>query len=163
MRSDQSEKARRIEMVAHYLIQGYSHSDIIRNCKPTWNLTKRMVENYIREAHEFLVENIVKKLEERYAWHQAARLALYRENLKQRSKIEKSNLAIGDKTLALSRIDRNIMSILKDMARIDGLYVDRVEITGKDGEALIPNVIALPDIGRYTPNNKSDDKASSVS
>jgi hypothetical protein len=155
--TDQSEKARRIEMVAHYLIQGYTHSDIVRNCKPTWNVTKRTIENYIRESHEFLVENIVKKIEERYAWHQATRLALYRDNLKHRADVQKSKLPIADKTLSLARVDKNIMALLRDMARIDGLYVERVELTGKDGEALIPNVIALPDNGRLKGNSLSDD------
>lgn len=154
--ADQSEKLRRVEMIAHYLIQGYSHSDIIRNCKPTWNVTKRTIENYIHDAHEFLVENVVKKLEKRYAWHQAARLALYREKLKERKDVSKSSLNLADKTLALSRVDKVLMGLLRDMARIDGLYIERVEITGKDGAPLVPNIIALPDNGRIEGSKASD-------
>lgn len=157
MKTTSTDKARRIEMVAHYLVQGYSNSDIIRNCTSTWGVTKRTVETYLSEAHSFLIDNIVKKLEERYAWHQAARLALYRDKLKERAKVEKSGLAIDSKTLALARIDKVIMGLLSDIAKIDGLYVDRVEITGKDGEALIPNVIALPDNGRIEGSKATDE------
>lgn len=154
--TDKSEKARRVETIAHYLVQGYSHSDIIRNCRPTWGVTKRTVESYIHDAHRFLVDNIVKRLEDRYAFHQTARLALYRENLKQRAKVEKSDMPMADKTLALARLDKNIMALLRDMARIDGLYIERVEITGKDGEPLIPNVLALPDNGRVRGEKSTD-------
>lgn len=106
---DKTEKQRRIRTVVEWIIQGYSTSDIIRQCSSLWGITNRMAYNYNKWAIEELKKNNDKKLEERKSIHVEMRLKLFRD-------LKKKETATGA---------RAAVRIADSIARIEGVMGTR--------------------------------------
>ncbi len=131
-------------MVAHYLVQGYTRKEIKDSCTATWNCTPKTVDNYIRSAYGQLKESLSENLEEQMGWHRSVRLRMFRERLSFRAKVLKdASMSTYEKSLALTRVDKSIDNVISDMARLDGLYVERTELTGANGAALFPENMTI--------------------
>jgi hypothetical protein len=122
--------------VAQWIVEGHSHSDIIHNVTLNWGIEERQAKNYIARALELFVEENNVELKGKIAFHQKARLDNYRTLVDQRNKVIKSSdIAIYAKVKLTCMISNQINATLKDMAKIDGLFVDKVDHTTK-GEKL---------------------------
>ena len=142
-KSNKAEITRRVRTVAEYLIQGYSASDIVRNVTVTWDIKERQAENYISKAYKLIHDEAVKSIADSKAFHLKARLDLYRDLMKERSKVLKGDTDQKSKVWMLTQLESKIMDILKDMARIDGLYVERLEHSGPEGQPLFTQPIQI--------------------
>ncbi|MGB1216641.1 MAG: hypothetical protein ACPG5P_02125, partial [Saprospiraceae bacterium] len=137
-KADKREKDRRVRYVAHWLMLGHSHADITDNAANTWGIGKRQGRKYIVAAQSLFLEENKDDLNTKLAWHQNARRERYRKLIERQLKVERSNMESRDKHATLATLDKTINSLLTDMAKLDGLYVKRVELTGKGGKDLIP-------------------------
>lgn len=119
----------RVNSVAQYLIKGYSYSDILANCSKNWGLAERTIKHYVSDAYKIIEEDVKKDVSENLNWHLKVRLDHYRDLVKLRDNMA-SNMTIN----AISRmqtvvaIQKQIGDITKDMARLQGLYVDKVQV-----------------------------------
>ncbi len=130
------EKLRRVQHVAHWMIKGHSSTEIVKNISQQWEITERQAKNYIRFAYDFMYEDVVKKTKDSMAFHQKARLTRYQELQLSMAKIHKSSMSEKDKYSAILQIEKQLLELLKDMGKLDGLYVEKKELSGPGGEAL---------------------------
>lgn len=106
---DKTEKQRRIRTVVEWIIQGYSTSDIIRQCSSLWNITERQAYNYNKWAIDELRKNNKKSIEEKKSIHIEMRLKLFRD-------LQRKETTSGA---------RAAVRIADSLARIDGLIGTR--------------------------------------
>lgn len=121
-KSDNIEFMRRIRAVQEYILMEYTYTDIMRQCVLQWNVSEMQSKRYIKEAYKNWMEITNKQMDERRDYHIQARMRQIR-NMTQ----EMKNNVQGQEL---------ILKIRKDIAAIEGLYVKRMEHTGKDGEPL---------------------------
>lgn len=122
-RSDKIEFYNRIRTIQEWLLTGAPVSDICVNISRNWNVGDRQAFRYIKEARSLFIEQNKSEIEEKKAFHISARMKLYEISLK-------------EKDLKTS------LAVLKDIADLEGLYVQKVEHSG----AIETNVqILLPD------------------
>lgn len=109
-RTDEIQMEERVRMVITWILNGYFTKDIISQITTSWKgVGERMAYKYIKKARNEIKEVRAKETEDLIAWHQAARLKLY-------------NGLDGKKTASGAFA---AMDILKDMAKIDQLYVEK--------------------------------------
>lgn len=112
-RASQAELDQRIRAVQEWILLGHAHTDIINSCMSTWQITDRQAKNYYRDAYKQIRETTKADLNDRIAFHIAARQMLFR--------------GLKDKTSPTGA--RAAIEILKDIAAIEGLYVNRTDLT----------------------------------
>lgn len=122
-KADNITAANRIRSIQEWLMLGYATKDIISQGTTSWDVTERQVYRYLKEAKRWFLEETKEQLENRRAYHIATRMRLFK-NLKNKE-------TAGGAFAA--------MNILKDIAEIEGLYIKKIEHTGKDGTPLLPN------------------------
>lgn len=112
VKSSKIEMDKRIRMVQEWMMQGHSTADIVRNITSKWDVTERQAFKYIHRAYVSFREVSEKNIENRRHYHLNTRLKLYRD-LKGKEFPEGSKAAL---------------SILQDIAKLEGLYVEKTEI-----------------------------------
>lgn len=112
-KADKLLKMQRVRQVQEWMLEGYLTPDIIKSCMAKWNIKEPMAFRYIREARQGFQAIRIKELEDRIAFHIAARLKLY-NGLEGKTKSNGASVAL---------------EILKDIAKVEGVYVERVEQT----------------------------------
>lgn len=119
--SSQAETEKRIRSVQEWMMSGNSTSDIITQCCNLYGVERRQAYKYVEKAYKNFKELSDNNMEERRAFHIEARLKLYRD-LKEKN---------------TPRVAAVAVDILKDIAKLEGLYVDRQEIDiTSDGERI---------------------------
>jgi hypothetical protein len=109
------EKDKRIRQVMEWILAGHLSSDIINTCMQTWNITERQAYKYIRESRSRFRNLTEGEQKERLAFHITARLKLFKDLV---DKKNPDGASVG-------------LSILKDIAKIEGLYINKVDLTSK--------------------------------
>lgn len=99
----------RVRAVVSWVLKGYFTKDILKQINTNFGVEERMGYYYLKLARKEIRNIRSKELEDIIAFHHSARLMLY------------NNLE-GKKTPSGAFA---AMDILKDMARLDQLYVDR--------------------------------------
>lgn len=131
------EKFKRVRTVSNWILKGHSHADIIHNITQTWGIEERQAKNYIKEAFEIFKEDTLLELAEAKAFHLKARFEQYKELVEERDKVRKNKkLDTYKRVQLLAMLSNQINTLLRDMAKIDGLFVNKVEHTGKDGNPI---------------------------
>lgn len=102
------------------MMQGHSSADIVRQCTAQWNITGRQAYKYIRKAYEAFREQAEKDMEARRQFHIQSRLKLFRD-----LQDKKSSKPAG-----------TALAILQDIAKLEGLYVEKTEILVNDRERI---------------------------
>lgn len=134
-KSDNIEKDKRIRQVMEWILAGHLSSDIVNTCVQQWGITQRQAYKYIRESRarfRALTEDDEKN---RLAFHITARMKLFKDLI---DKKQPDGASVA-------------LSILKDIAKIEGLYITKVDHTTKGKELPAPGItrqrpaVKLPD------------------
>ena len=131
-RSTEMEVARRIRTVAQWIVEGHSYTDICHNVTQTWGVEERQAKRYITEALDLFKEENEAELEQKVAFHKRARMDNYRLLVEQRTKtIKNENLTPYKKVQMVCMLSNQINAILRDIAKIDGVFIEKVDHTTK--------------------------------
>ena len=131
-RSTEMEVARRIRTVAQWIVEGHSYTDICHNVTETWGVEERQAKRYITEALDLFKEENEAELEQKVAFHKRARTDNYRLLVEHRTKtIKNENLTPYKKVQMVCMISNQINVILRDIAKIDGVFIEQVDHTTK--------------------------------
>ncbi|NCT92933.1 MAG: hypothetical protein GXC72_00790 [Chitinophagaceae bacterium] len=111
--SDDLVMEERTRTVIQWVLKGYFTKDIIYQAKLSWQVEERQAYNYLKRAKGEIKKIRSKDLKDLIAWHQGVRMQLYNQ-------LENKKSPSG--TCAA-------MEVLKDMAKIDGVYpADKHEV-----------------------------------
>lgn len=126
------EKDRRLRSVVQWIIEGQRSVDIVNNIALAWKLSEPQAKRYIKDARELLVTENQGELEDKKAFHNQIRLEQYRLLVQERKKLM-TDTSIGylDKIKALGTLAHQINMTARDMAKIDGVFVVKVDHTSK--------------------------------
>lgn len=117
---DKTKKQQRIRSVVEWIIQGYSTSDIIRQCVSLWSITERQAYNYNKWAIAEIKANNEAELSARKSIHIEMRLKLYRDlQRKETTSGARAAVRIAD---SIARIEGLVGT--RDNANNSGLYDD---------------------------------------
>ena len=128
-KSDNKQFEERILEVSRQMLRGYSNKRICQNMSEEWNVSERQVNRYISSAYSMWHKEYKKRLKAGLDYHMAIRIKLYEEAYKgNRIKITK---VVKGERVTIERIEdqdfRLCLEIAKDIAKLEGLYVDRFE------------------------------------
>lgn len=116
-KADKQESERRVRQVSNWLLDGESSSDIIEYCRSSWRISQAQTYKYIEKARELWQEINNNEIAYNLNWHIQTRRKLLNKCIKD-----------GDKS--------NARQILNDLADIQGISRNRMEVTGKDGKPI---------------------------
>ena len=106
-KSDESEVAQRVEEVLRLILDGWQHHEILQHiAEQDWGVQQRQAYEYIRRAHDLMVERLDKKRKPMIARHIA-----------QRERLFKRCVDAEDFKTALA--------VLTDIAKLRGLYPEK--------------------------------------
>jgi hypothetical protein len=108
----------RVRTVMEWILQGFMTKDIIAQCLSKWGVDERMSYKYIKAGFKEFAKLSDKEIIEQKALHVAARWKLFNE-------------LVGKNTPAGASVG---LSILDRIAKIEGVLVDRVDLTSKGKE-----------------------------
>ncbi len=103
----------RVEQVFNKIMNGSNTSDILQYCSEHWNISRRMAHKYMARARQRIEIINDANIDNSYSFHIAKRLQLLTRCVQ-----------IKDKSLRI----KMELDICKDMADIQGLYRDRIEL-----------------------------------
>lgn len=120
IRADKGEKIKRIRIIQEYLVLGKNPKDIISQVSNQWGITQRMARHYVNKAFEEFKELSGKDIESLRGFHISARMKLL------------------DWAMESEKRKPFALEILHDMAKLQGLYVNKIDHTSK-GESIVPS------------------------
>ncbi len=118
----------RIRVVQEYILMDYGKSDIVAQCVAKWGIKSRQAYNYINDAYEVFRKITEKDTEKRLSFHIQRRAKLLRD-------IDPAEKRTAQGTRAQ-------LEILKDQAKLEQLYVEKIEHSGEVKTAISPKDIA---------------------
>jgi hypothetical protein len=125
--ADKVEKLKRIRIIQEYLVLGKNPKDIVTQVASAWGITPRMAQHYVNKAFDDFKTLSGQNIESLRGFHIQSRMKLLDWAMER------------NKTLALD--------VLQDMAKLQGLYVHKTDITS-GGEKMNLVQVFLPDNGR---------------
>jgi hypothetical protein len=129
MKSTKAEILQRVEAVFRLRLGGAEFSDILQYAsapEQNWNVSQRQMWNYIRAADQLVKERLDARAEH-----------LLNRHILQRRQLYAHAMGAGDYSTALR--------ILDSEAKLEGLFVERHEHTGKDGGPIQAHVSLTDD------------------
>jgi len=112
---------KRIDFVFSLILSGVRYPDILEKFTQEYKIKAQMAKKYIRKAHQQIEEETAGNNKQIISWHVAARLKQLRET---------------EDIMDLSEKLYHQREILKDLAKIHGLYREIIEIRTPEDEAL---------------------------
>jgi len=109
------EKQKRVLIVQQWLIEGVRSPIIVKNIKEQWGISESQAYKYIDLAWQGFAEKYMKDRDALLAFHIAARINLFRKAY------EREHWGV-------------CRSILEDIAKLQGLYVQKHAFTDPSGE-----------------------------
>jgi hypothetical protein len=103
IKSNKVEIEERILYISQLLIEGKRTKEICRNMSEKWKISRRQVERYINSSYKLWHKEFKNKTKIILDYHIALRMNLYR-------------IAYEEENY------RNCLEILKDLAKLEGLY-----------------------------------------
>lgn len=122
-KADYAESQKRVAEVAEMMLSGENRNEIVRFGSKKWGIGARQIEKYMVRARAALRAKINERTELSVNWHLRARMRILSQAQRQRDA-------------------RASLAVLRDIGELQGLYKEKVEITGKDGA---PIEIKWPD------------------
>lgn len=111
IKSDDIEFNNRVRQVMEWILAGHSTTDIIKSCITKWEVGERQAYKYHKKAFEQFKEALKLDTQEQLSFHIAARLKLF-NGVTEKTKAYQAGVSL---------------EILKDIAKLQGLYVDKSE------------------------------------
>lgn len=140
-RASQLEKIKRLKAVSKWMLDGHSTSEIIYNITQQWGITERMAYYYIEEAREEFKKEVSIDLESKRATYIRRRQENYRMIKKLLDDvIKQAEMADKEKADIVTKYQRILNDLDQDMARLDGLYMEKVEHQGSIQYVLPPRI-----------------------
>jgi hypothetical protein len=131
-RCSEMEKTTRTRTVAQWIVEGHSYTDIVNNITLNWEIDERQAKRYISDALQVFVEENDIELDQKKAFYQKARLDNYQALVKERKSVMKNeDINIETKVNLLVKLTNVIDKLLTGMSKIDGVYIDKVDVTSK--------------------------------
>jgi len=127
---DKLELSKRIRAVQEYVLMDYSRSDIIAQAMTQWGISKSQAVRYYYLAYDSWQEITEKDTARRLNYHIHKRMKLLRQ-------IDREYLKTPQGVKAQ-------LDIVQDLAKLEGLYVRKLEVTGKEGEPIAIKVDPSP-------------------
>ncbi len=127
--ADKGEKLRRIRIIQEYLVLGKNPKDIVNQVSQQWDITPRMARYYVNTAFNDFRQMSGKDLETLRGYHVTARMKLL------------------DWAMESDKRKPFALDVLQDMAKLQGLYVARHDITS-DGKEMNLVQIFIPENNR---------------
>lgn len=113
MKVDKLTMELRVRTVMDWILAGHMTKDIIGSCGTKWNVDQRQAYKYIKAARVYFVKLTEEDIKERLAFHIAARMQIY--------------VNLDDKNKPMGA--RAAVEILKDIAELEGFYMQKVDVT----------------------------------
>lgn len=133
--ADKGEKLKRIRIIQEYLVLGKNPKDIVSQVAVQWDITPRMARYYVNKAFEDFRSMSGKDLETLRGYHITARMKLL------------------DWAMETDKRKPFALDVLQDMAKLQGLYVAKHDITS-DGKEMNLVQIFIPENNRGSKNDK---------
>lgn len=127
--ADKGEKLKRIRIIQEYLVLGKNPKDIVSQVAVQWDITPRMARHYVNLAFEDFRSMSGKDLETLRGYHITARMKLL------------------DWAMESDKRKPFALDVLQDMAKLQGLYVAKHDITS-DGKEMNLVQIFIPENNR---------------
>jgi len=115
-KSTKVETDKRVRAVQEWMMQGITSADIVRQVMVKYELKERQAYKYIRKAYDAFREQSEKDIEARRQFHIHSRLKLFRDLQDKKS----------------SKPASTALAILQDIAKLEGLYVEKTEVIIND-------------------------------
>ena len=132
-KSDKREFEKRILEVSRRMLSGWSNKKIIQYSAETWGIEERQTRKYISSAYSMWHKEYKKRLKAGLDYHMAMRMKLYEEAYKGKTikvtKVVKGNMVTTEKTE--DQDFRLCLEIAKDIAKLEGLYVEKHDVNLK--------------------------------
>jgi len=126
-KADYAEAQKRVAEVADMMLAGENRNEIVRFGAKKWGIKARQIEKYMVKARAALRAKINERTELSVNWHLRARMRILSQAQRQRDA-------------------RASLAVLRDIGELQGLYKEKVEITGKDGAPI--EYIKLPETAK---------------
>lgn len=120
-RSSNIQKEKRIRYTQELILNDIASVDIIKALVDKWGIGDRQAHRYIVEAKKSFVERNEDKIEQKIAYYKQRKLRIIRD------------MDPGEKKTAAGATA--VSRILDSMAKMDGVLIDKVDVTTK-GKAL---------------------------
>lgn len=129
--------ATRIRAVQEWILEDHPYSDIIKSIVNKWGISIRQAERYHHLAMRFFEDKHALSMERKKAYYIQRKKKIIRDMDPQFKKTPSGARAIN--------------KILDSMAKLEGVVIDKIELSGKDGIPLPTGqstVIILPSNNR---------------
>ena len=134
-RSSKVEMERRLATIREWILADYTYTDIISSAVIRFEVCERQAERYYSKAFQSFKSDNQQTVEHQKAYYKAKKLKLIRDMYPEAKKTPRGVTAIN--------------KILDSMAKLDGIMIDKVEVSGPNGEPLQnTHVIVLPSNNR---------------
>ncbi len=129
-KSDKKQLEERVLEVSRQMLRGYPNKKICQNMSTKWDVSERQINRYVASAYAMWHAEYKKRLKAGLDYHMAMRMKLYEEAYKGKtvkiSKLVKGNLVTTERTE--DQDFRLCLEIAKDIAKLEGLYVEKFEV-----------------------------------
>lgn len=139
-RASQLEKIKRLKAISKWILDGHSTSDIIYNVSQQWGLTERQAYNYLAEAREQFKNDTQVDLDTKRATYIRRRQENYRTVKKHLDEAMKKEMSEIERVNIVTKYQRILNDIDQDMAKLDGLYIEKIEHGGSINYVLPPRI-----------------------
>jgi hypothetical protein len=137
-RATEIEKLKRLKTVAGWLVEGHTQGEILYNIVTKWGLSESQAYNYISEVKKSWKEDLKGDI-------QAFRDLAIKRNLDSLTKLRKevnsvyanTNLDTYKRIQMIGILENRLSAIRQDIAKLQGLYVEKIEHGGNVGGALL--------------------------
>lgn len=129
IRADKGEKLKRVRIIQEYLVLGKNPKDIVSQVSNQWDITQRMASYYVKKAFDDFRAMSGKDIETLRGYHISARMKLL------------------DWAMESDKRKPFALDVLQDMAKLQGLYVAKHDITS-DGKEMNLVQIFIPENNR---------------
>ncbi len=140
-KSDNKQFEERILEVSRQMLRGYSNKKIVQDSSVKWNVSERQIRKYITKAYTMWHTEYKKRLKAGLDYHMAMRMKLYEEAYKGKTikitKVVKGAMVTTERTE--DQDFRLCLEIAKDIAKLEGLYVEKFE--GKVKNEVVVNIM----------------------
>jgi hypothetical protein len=120
----------RVLAVSKQMLKGCSTKEICRLMSSEWDVSERQIQRYISKAYTMWHKEYKRRLRAGLDYHMAMRMKLYEEAYKGNTikitKITKGKMVTIEKTE--DQDFRLCLEIAKDIAKLEGLYIERQEV-----------------------------------
>ena len=116
-KADKAQQLSRIRSVQEMLLNGNCAGDIIAYISNQWSITERQSQSYVKWAYDEFKAQTSATMEEQTSFHIQARMRLYKNNL--------------------NKDDKLALDVLKDIAKLKGMYVEKIDMTTKQEISIV--------------------------